>query len=354
MWDKLSARACVVSQKLSESRLPTLGTGAHALASPFPYGLGVYSISPSGERTPLPLYFVSEAAASSRPAGVKPGWYLVATPGTQFELRLTAVQPVFPSLRGRRLPKGFTVDAHLSVDGVHVSKNRINASCEEIVASGFVESMSFADGCVEGTQTIRRFTMQKTAVTEPSKTDPKRERGCIVVRMLSGKLVSMATSEWIEKNARHEVEGKVSEKQAEKLGNSVQVAGGGETVTKALSRQQNHLRYPRDETSFRLFLRERRWLEARHIVTSDGSAWTPISAVVDLADEAGPLEGAAALREFLLDAPLARYRPEMGEGMGKRKGEFSDVEEDEGLEGDGGGKGKIGKVRRVNRQLKFD
>lgn len=337
MWDKLSARACVMPDPLSASPLPTLGTGAHALASPCPYGVGVYSVLPDGRQRPLPLYFVSEPAACARPAGVHAGWYVVATPGTQFELRLTGVQPRFPSLRGRRLPAGSTVDAHLSVDGVRITRNRVNGAFEEIVSRGFVESMRFAAGCAEGTQRVRRFRVQRRAVggEGEARGEAEGEMGCICVRMVSGKLVAMENTEWAETKGMPGGRG-VSEREAEKMGRSVGVAGDEGAVGNRLVRQREHLRYPKEEGKISIFLRERVWLEARHIVDADGGAWKPVRAVVDLGDEMRP-----ELRE-LVEVPL---------GLRKRKGEISDIDEHEEA---GEMRGKAVKTRRRRPVLSFD
>lgn len=50
MWDLASARAYAAAPALLQSELPVLGTSLHALTSPLPYGLGIYSVRPDGER----------------------------------------------------------------------------------------------------------------------------------------------------------------------------------------------------------------------------------------------------------------------------------------------------------------
>lgn len=72
---------------LLQSELPVLGTAAHALTSPLPYGVGVHSVGSDGSTQELPMYYVSPKLSSLRQLGemtVKPGWYVVAVPGTVF------------------------------------------------------------------------------------------------------------------------------------------------------------------------------------------------------------------------------------------------------------------------------
>lgn len=116
-WDKISSRACKESDALAENEHPVLGSAEHAMDSPMPYGLGVSAVGEDGSKNPLPLFFVSEKAASTRGNGCAAGWYVVATPGTAFELRLTAIQPKFPHVNGETMPPGHAISGLCSSKG---------------------------------------------------------------------------------------------------------------------------------------------------------------------------------------------------------------------------------------------
>lgn len=63
LWDKASPRTCQVPPDVLENELPVLGTNVHALASPLPYGLGVYSLDSEGRKHALQMYYVSPKMA---------------------------------------------------------------------------------------------------------------------------------------------------------------------------------------------------------------------------------------------------------------------------------------------------
>lgn len=119
-WDLASPRACKPSAELENAAYVVRGGPLHALHSPLPYGLGVYSVDSTGTRKALPLYYVSEKVARARGRGVKEGWYVVAVPGVEFELAVTAVQQNFPRIQDEPLKDGYDTRARLIVDGMHV------------------------------------------------------------------------------------------------------------------------------------------------------------------------------------------------------------------------------------------
>lgn len=116
------------------------------MTSPLPYGVGVYSVDASGSKKDLPLYYVSPKVAAARGDKVKAGWYVAATPGQGFELRLTAVQTDFPKVRGAKLQKGYDVDALVIVDGTRASKRQLKTFGREKTIAGFTESESQEKG----------------------------------------------------------------------------------------------------------------------------------------------------------------------------------------------------------------
>lgn len=91
---------------LLDATAPVLGTAAIAKESPCPYGIGVYSVASNGATDELALYYVSPKVALARGRGVEAGWYVCAVPEKEFEVRVTAVQPNFPKLKGRKVKKG--------------------------------------------------------------------------------------------------------------------------------------------------------------------------------------------------------------------------------------------------------
>lgn len=277
-WDKISSRACKESIALSKNEHPVLGTAHHAMASPMPYGLGVCAVVDDSKKVPLPLYYVSEKAASTRGKGVPPGWYVVATPGTTFELRLSAIQPKFPEINGKSLPPSHGTSATVFVDGLQVRTARANKSFNELIIPGFVESWLHFEGETVGEDHVRQFVFQKTPTVEEGVAKTEDAYGCILVQISSGPLqrVSLPSTVYEDVDLHNDLE-KVGEKEAAKLGKSVKVSRNGRRTTTTYNMLNTTIRNPRVESTLAIFLREKFWLESRRIIDAHGKPWTPTS-----------------------------------------------------------------------------
>lgn len=184
-WDMTSARACVVKHPiLFDNDVLVLSAAAHATLSPYPYGVGVYSVDSTGKKTELPLYYVSPTAASEGYRNVTAGWYVAAVPGQAFELRLTAVQPDFPKVDGKDLKEGHGVNASVLVDGTRASKRKFKKFCQEETIAGFTESKSQAGGTE-----IRKLEFSKAVTSGEDEGASVEGSGAILVKIISGKRV---------------------------------------------------------------------------------------------------------------------------------------------------------------------
>lgn len=84
MMSNMASYAVVPNIELCEAEYPRLATLDLALNSPLPLGIAVFV---EDTDCPLPLYFVSEAAASTHE--VESAWYVVSEPGERFHLFIT-------------------------------------------------------------------------------------------------------------------------------------------------------------------------------------------------------------------------------------------------------------------------
>lgn len=226
------------------------------------------------------MFFVSPRVVQSRPPGVKSGWYTIAVPGSEFEIRLTAVQQVFPSVHGRQLPKNHTVDAFLSVDGVRISNYRLSRSNNELVASGFIESTNISHQSRQGTETVRKFSFEKPTVSVGIDTPVSEDTGSISIEMISGKLVPRKRYSNSQSYPIPVNEAEVSEKNAEK-GLTINV-GRGAQLTQPYNRLTERRTKSKVVGSVTVFLREKDWLTRRHIVLEDGTPWTPVTDTINI------------------------------------------------------------------------
>lgn len=283
-WDPNFARACKPPAVLVDSIAPVLGTGAHALASPLPYGLGVRALCLNGDRRPLKLYYVSPKAAAARASrGVKAGWYVVAEPGVEFELAITAVQPEFPNVGGVKMENGHSAKCAIFVDGIFVESYRMYWKFGELTCAGFIESESYVAGAARGTATTRRFKFKKAETTEEAgDAADNNNAGSIFVEMFSGKLEENQQNQLDLSHDLNGVDGKICEKEAAKNGKSIKVGKDGERVTNTIHRGTEGIPVSKSEGSFEIYLREKFWMESRQIIDIDGKPWKPTVEVSDV------------------------------------------------------------------------
>eukprot|EP00177_Eucheuma_denticulatum_P006990 GFKZ01012713.1.p1 GENE.GFKZ01012713.1~~GFKZ01012713.1.p1 ORF type:complete len:326 (-),score=33.58 GFKZ01012713.1:481-1458(-) len=135
MWT-FEPRAVVAPAELYESRDVTVPTPTHVKSSPYPFGLGVYNSPRYGKKKGLPLVYVPPRAAAHRSDfhTVKPGWYVIARPGTTIELRTTLINDQ-ARIKGDQLTTCIYVDGECSNEP-HSFRN---SSSSEFVTSGIAE-----------------------------------------------------------------------------------------------------------------------------------------------------------------------------------------------------------------------
>lgn len=235
-----------------------------------------------GGTSPLRLYYVSPKMAALRQQAVKPGWYVVAVPGTSFELAITAVQPGFPTINGSKLPESHAAEAILYIDCEYEFQVRSEIADEEFFLKGFVESVEFADGEIDGKETCRRLVFQKSSVLEDEDgatgNMERREQSSIRLVVVSGKSIpaaEVAQSETVDVGVKNTT---VSEKSAAKEGKSLFVQSG-EVVKNARCDISEDLETETEAGFVEVFLREKYWMMARRIIDEDGNPWTPKSEI---------------------------------------------------------------------------
>lgn len=268
--------AFVPTPEMFRSPVPLLGTTAQAMASPYPFGIGIYTIDSEGRKKALPIYYVSPKMAAERGGGLRTGWYVVAVPETVFEVRLTNIQSSFPSINGVKISNGHEVLASLQVDGSFADSQRTGCSPRfvEYAYRGFLESNVRQSGSGQANLAIRNFTFQKAAAKESRWTTGFRdESSCIAVDMFSGWNSASATTSWLQAFDVNLGNVDVFEEQALKAGEIIQVARNGGKITETDSRSAFCMRDQKREGSLYVFLRESFWLKSRRVIDESGNPW---------------------------------------------------------------------------------
>lgn len=291
LWNRLDSRAVVATASLLTSRDVIAPSAKDMAESPSSIGLGVYT---SGEdqndstpKKPIQMLFVSPAAARDRsPAvnvnnapGVVAGWYMIAQPSMQFEIRVTRVNSrkmgtklenrlqtnVFVDGRCTNLPWNFQDGGSNLVDGI---------------TRGFVEKAIRKQPGFEE-EWVRKFWFEKaTIVTEKEDNYEQSETACICLRVDSGFYTrnlhhSKPSQEqrWTKPASRD-----VSEWEAAKHGKSLRLnhgcRGKVEKITKRLSKNAMCNARNLTNATVKVIVREAGWLRSRRLIDDNGSPCT--------------------------------------------------------------------------------
>lgn len=294
-WDG-SARAVMPTSALLEAKETKLGLKEHAIASPLPYGVGVYVAEPTGDERLLPMYYVSEHVTKLRGRGVKAGWYVIPEVGKPFTLHVTKVNDDKP------IQPGHVSVVEIHVDGANIfgCKNenfRAETGTDEIFM-GFTESSEYTEGEGFGTEKVRPFKFLKPILDAPkplSASGPggggdvgnTEGAGIVQLRIFRGKPVSSKLAVQNESFDVKEV-GAVNEKAAVKEGCSVRVDRAGAAVERPVVRMSETIVHDNKPVGvINVFLREKFWMESRSIIDANGNPFAPRTddIPVDLTEE---------------------------------------------------------------------
>lgn len=296
----LDCRAVVPPAAFLSSRDVLSPSGQDCASSPHALGLGVYALPPEGSSSPpsaLPLLYVSPQAAKDRvqeadwrnAAGVRKGWYVIAAPGTAFEVRVTQV-----NARAVGEPDEDAYRATVFVDGDptnesfffevpergHTDAPSWGLSDAESVFRGFTQRVvpdEDARGSGAFHRSYRPFRFQERAGEQGNvPIEAGTGAGTIRLDVAIGKLTERRDpalpSEYCTKTKR------VSEKAKEKEGVSVGVERTGEVraAKGRFSEMVTTQRRPLPEASVTVYVREKSWLRSRRIINDAGEACTHV------------------------------------------------------------------------------
>ncbi len=288
-WVDAHSRAVFPNPELDASAVPVRGTRELAAQSPLPYGLGLYQRNEAGAEIGQDMYYVSPEVAKARGRGVLPGWYVVATPGTEFTLRLTNVHA---SGKGKVWDKfidaRFGACVEVLVDGANViggiAAYQVSPAGEEMRISGFLESETFPAGQRRGNSTVRVFRFRKIQPSANVSSEEDQCAGSMCLRIHSGPLRPNTYSATYRSNPLVPKVSEVNEKSASKLGRSVRVEKHGATAYDPVHRTAYSVTRTKMDGEVRIFMRERYWLESRSIIDKEGNAFKPrrFSEVINL------------------------------------------------------------------------
>lgn len=286
-------------------QVPMVGTASMAKMSPYPYGIGVYV---GGK--PKTLYYISESVAEGKGHGVEEGWYVEAgESGEPFEIRISNVhkkgEEHFKGELFAENDKG--ASAKLFVDGFNTlgvnstGGYQIMPGKAELSVLGFTTHEEFAKSSSAGKTVNIEFSFSPVEIV-PDGEEPNlpnsEETGLIKMEIYVGDLFANPQASYLQ-NYKLAGTSKVSEKAAMKFGRSVQVARAGKTVMSPCHRMTRSVMKTNVHARVKVFIRERFWLESRHIIAADGSAWRPRidEEVVVLDNDADTEEGGKGVAE---------------------------------------------------------
>lgn len=248
-------------------------------ASPFPFGLGIYVRELKGRcytSKLLPLIYVSKEVAKDRAPetnelngpGVVEGWYVIAEPDKEFEVRVTCMNKT-----GFTSKSINTVRGELYVDGRN-THNCLDSSHDgvlwEMISRGFLMGQQKASGN-KIKQELKAFTFVKAPMTEDDEADHKNVlSGEIVLKVSTGTSSEggSANNDWTEEIVDS---GLVTEKMVAKEGKSLH-AGGSIVTTEYKSNVStstivNEKRWKPADLS--VHIREESWLRSRRLIDDD-------------------------------------------------------------------------------------
>lgn len=222
-WESLP-RAVFPSTQLQEVVAPVLGTRAHAVNSPLPFGIAVYVVNSTatGDRERhLPLYWVSHAAATERK--IEPGWYIAAENEKVFSLRLPDVQTGKLRIHGVPVAENRACAVELFVDGTNVEgfPKCIDRTCnrKDRIWLGFTVAKRYV-GDAGGTKFLRVFTFKNNTTSETNISEANSVVGTIELKIYCG----------VYREYQQKIKSLDSNLEVEKLINEKEIVKEGKTI----------------------------------------------------------------------------------------------------------------------------
>lgn len=306
-WNGHDSRAVVPTESMKSCRDVLLGSPLYTSSSPSALALGVYAVvnftdddstnigfqcdltadDDDASADSMPLFYVSKQVAEDRSRcgiPVTPGWYLVATPGQSFEVRVT---PTAGELTvNRTAPTAAALIANVLVDGVDASPGGSAYSPDtlgyETRIRGFVEHM--ARDASGGSLIMRQFIFRKASLTDcaaSSKVSPVKQEdseGAISTIKLVVSTAILGEANVTEEHGSYVMKQAtpVDEKAALKSGTSLGVDREGQRIV-TTTRSFHYKVVGRKvlpHLEVVVHVRERFWMETRRLVDRFGKPCT--------------------------------------------------------------------------------
>lgn len=284
LWHR-HPRAVFLALQLRHSRHVLSAHLFNPAASPYPFGLGVYALQTPNKRftkrDQLPLLYVShEVAVDRSPAeheknapGVREGWYVIAEPGMEFEVRITC-------LNSNGLVKDSDIiRGELYVDGINThccldaQKDGVRW---ELIAKGFLtEQKKVSKSKISNKVKLFAFTEASVCEGDDDEDPLNIKSGQISLAVSAGTISKgeQCSDDWSEED---ECSGFVTEKMVHKKGMALQ-AGGSSVVTEveeavSSSGVTNLVRW--HEADLTLHVRKASWMRSRRLIDDNSSPCT--------------------------------------------------------------------------------
>lgn len=280
-------RAAVLAHELKHNSNVLSANLFNAAASPYPFGLGVYTRRTGNgakKRDQLPLLYVSYEVAKDRapennernPPGVREGWYVIAEEGVEFEVVMTCLNAsIFTGSTD-------VIHGELFVDGRNTHNcfdtGRDGVRWEQVAKGFLTEQKKISKSKVHNK--LQLFTFTEALVCEEDDEEDEdslnTESGQISLVVSTGTTVkgdSESDEDWFDDEASS---GYVNEKMVHKRGLSLQ-AGGSNYATEieqtGRSNKAVHLERCK-EADITLHVRKAVWMRSRRLIDDEGRPCT--------------------------------------------------------------------------------
>lgn len=268
-------------------------TSLNPHASPYPFGLGIYATSgTNGEDLPikkrlLPMMYVSEVAAKDRENAseqlnttrVRAGWYVIAEPGTHFQVHYTRVnESRTKDLKEDLLKAQLYVDGMKACAGEHFHQD--GCANGETIVSGFQTRGTAGSKCkdMKAERQIMhgfKFTNTKSVDTEA---ETHEKVGTIWLEVLVGTAGPRPNKKKVtryEKDMKIPTRG-VTEEHFKHDGKSLQIGLTDNFLEREAQRSHFSLCHSRRwaEAEIIVYVREMWWMQSRYLIDGDGVPYT--------------------------------------------------------------------------------
>lgn len=269
-------RAIVPDDAAEQASTPLSAEELRGQRTPLPFGVALYVVLDEGrDMRCLKLYYVPNKAANTR-IGVLPGWYAVAEPGQQFEVRVTNVRPMYPRVADTTVPEvepGREFGAEVWVDGANASGPsgyKMAKPGHEQVLSGYKTRWRQNDDGF-GAKVVRPFRFKQVSSAESGGSTVEDGAGTIELRIFEGILFHGYPRDTRMHNASLHPSVTVDEKAVQKMGCAVGVERGSEEVPMT-SIVADYGIEPKGRIKLGtivVHLRQPQWLKDRRVITDN-------------------------------------------------------------------------------------